>query len=346
MPATAFLNGQFHTLEGEGAATPMLSALDAGLQHGVGLFETMLGGVGDAGNVWCLRIDEHMARLAESARELGLSDQLRTGALAEAVAETIRRSGLHRARVRLTLTGGDLNMLRRGGESGPAAPTPPTVLIIAQRATEYPAPMYERGVLATLADSRANPLNLFESHKTLNYWWRLRELQLAAAKGAAEAIVLSATNHLAGGCVSNLLLVKDGELLTPFARGEEGHTRDELDAEPVPDDPDSPPMPAAQRAGSRGRGVALPSPVLPGIVRRWAIDWARRQGMVVSRRMLSIQDLLDAEEALLTNSSWGVLPVVRIEANAVGAGTPGPTAARLVEAWRALVQEYASGAAG
>ena len=34
------------------------------------------------------------------------------------------------------------------------------------------------------ADSRANPLNPMEGHKTLNYWWRLRELQVAAGKGA------------------------------------------------------------------------------------------------------------------------------------------------------------------
>lgn len=347
MPATAFLNGRFFEL-GDGAdGAPVLSALDAGLQHGVGLFETMLGGVGDAGNVWCVRIDEHMARLAASARELGLSDALRTVALAEAVAETVRRSGLHRARVRLTITAGDLNMLRPGEGKAPQ----PTVLIVAQRATEYPEPMYARGVLATIADARANPFNPCESHKTLNYWWRLRELQAAAARGAAEAVVLSATNHLAGGCVSNLFVVKDGALLTPIARGEEGASEDELLARDraetlasIDDAPPGPP-PGASKAGG-GRGAALPSPVLPGIVRRWVIDWARDAGIPLRRQMLGVADLLDADEALLTNSSWGVLPVTRVEAKAIGAGSPGPVASRLVEAWNALVAEHASGAAG
>ncbi|MBX3404841.1 MAG: aminotransferase class IV family protein [Phycisphaeraceae bacterium] len=346
MPATVFLNGKFHDLGDGGAGAPMLSALDAGVQHGVGLFETMLGGVGDAGNLWCVRIDEHMARLAESARELGLSDALRTVALTEAVAETIRRSGLHRARVRLTITAGDLNMLRPGEGAAPQ----PTVLIVAQRAAEYPEPMYARGVLATISDARVNPFNPCESHKTLNYWWRLRELQAAAGKGAAEAIVLSATNHLAGGCVSNLFIVKGGALLTPYARGEEGATDEQLsarEAAPAPSPHDDAP-PAQPRSGtpSQPGGAALPSPVLPGIVRRWVIDWARNAGMPVHRRMLGVSDLLDADEAMLTNSSWGVLPVTRIEAKAIGAGAPGPLAARLIDAWNALLAEHATGAAG
>jgi branched-subunit amino acid aminotransferase/4-amino-4-deoxychorismate lyase len=347
MPAIAFLNGRFHDLGDAGASAPMLSALDAGLQHGVGLFETMLGGLGDAGNVWCVRIDEHMARLAESARELGLSDALRTVALTEAVAETVRRSGLHRARVRLTITAGDLNMLRPGEGAAPQ----PTVLIVAQRAAEYPEPMYARGVLATIADARANPFNPCESHKTLNYWWRLRELQAAAGKGAAEAIVLSATNHLAGGCVSNLFIVKGGALLTPYARGEEGATDAELfarDTAPAPSPlDDAPPAPPrADTSRSPGLGAALPSPVLPGIVRRWVIDRARNTGVAVHRRMLGVADLLDADEAMLTNSSWGVLPVTRVEARAIGTGSPGPLAARLIDAWNALVAEHASGEAG
>ena len=39
--------------------------------------------------------------------------------------------------------------------------------------------------------------------------------------------------------------------------------------------------------------------------------------------MLSIEDLLDAEEACLTNSGWGVLPLVAVEAATIGEGRPG-----------------------
>jgi len=320
MPTVVFLNGKFYGGEDDApVAEARVSAFDAGFQHAVGLFETMTGGVvrrgiegarshGEQIEAWVLRLDEHMDRLAASAKALGLSDQFRTRALGEVVLDTVRRSGLARARVRVSVTGGDLSMLA----TSPGGPQPrmvdPTILIVAQPATEYPAGMYERGVTVTLADGRANPLNPFEGHKALNYWWRLRELRAAGEKGAAEALVLGVTNHVCGGCVSNVLLVKGDALVTPIARGEEKEVA--------------------------GKGAnALPSPVLPGITRAWAMERAERLGLGVVRKMVDVQEVLGADEVMLTNSSWGVLPVVRLEANSVGAGVPGRVCGELRAAW-------------
>lgn len=265
-----------------------VSAFDAGLLHGVGLFETMTA-TGGADAVRVFRLEDHLDRLAASAAELGLSTEIRTGPLAEGITETVRRSGLERARVRLTITGGDLNML----ESGTRRSHAPTVLISAQPATAYPEAMFERGVMVTLGDARVNPLDPMAGHKTLNYWMRLRELQAASVKGAGEAILLQVTNHIAGGCVSNLFAVRDGALVTPIARGEE------------------------EKGG-------MPSPVLPGITRAAITEIAQARGIGCDRRMMTIDDVLDADELFLTNSSWGVLPVVGVEKETVGAGVPGP----------------------
>jgi branched-chain amino acid aminotransferase len=330
-----FLNGAFLD-----PGVAKVSAFDAGFQHGVGLFETMLGGV-QAGvpepdDVWVVDLHFHLERLAASASELGLMQSLRTTALADAVLETVRRSGLPRARIRLTLTGGDLNMLTAarsgGGEAGGQRGGPdPTVMIVAQPATEYPDAMFEHGVAVTIADGRANPLNPFEGHKTLNYWWRLRELQHAGAKGGAEAVVLSVTNHLVGGCVSNIFLVKDGELLTPIARGEELEVASPGSSSAAAEGVEPT---AAARAGAGKRTPAvLPSPVLPGIVRSWVLSRAEIMDVPVRRRMLSITDLLAADEVFLTNSSWGVLPVVRVERETVAGGEVGPITRRLRRAW-------------
>jgi branched-chain amino acid aminotransferase len=322
--ATVFLNGNFLD-----QADARVSAFDAGFQHGVGLFETMLGGTTPLDETWVYRLDEHLERLAASARELGLSESLRTQGLYDAVMETAARSGHQRARIRLTITAGDLNLLaakdpdaeQEGGH------VEATVLIVAQPATTYPDAMFERGVLVTLADTRANPLNRFEGHKTLNYWWRLQELQAASAKGAAEAIVLQVSNHLVGGCVSNIFVVKDGSLLTPIARGEEGGGTGHAAEAHRPE------------AGATGGG-ALPSPVLPGITRRAIIELAEMRTFPIERRMLSIDDLLGADEVFLTNSSWGVLPVVAVEAHQVGPGTPGEITRELRGAWvRAVTGE-------
>lgn len=289
-----FLNGQF--IDRHDAR---VSASDAGLLHAVGLFETMTARATPDGVV-VDGLEEHLDRLQASATELGLSRDLKTGPLGEALVETVRRSGYDRARVRLTITGGDLNLLRATGRGAHT----PTVLIDAQPATQYPETMFTRGVMAVIADAKANPLDPTAGHKTLNYWWRLRELQTAAGRGAGEAIVLQVSNHVCGGCVSNLFVVRNGTLVTPIARGEE------------------------QEVGGKG---AIPSPVLPGITRARVLKEAKKMGLAVERRMMGIGDVLDADEVFLTNSSWGVLPVTAVEAEPVGSGEVGEVCRSLRE---------------
>ena len=341
--ATVFLNGRF--IEQDEAK---VSAFDAGMQHGVGLFETMLGGTTSLDETWVYRLDHHLDRLSTSARELGLAKNLHAQGLYDAVMETTARANHPRTRVRLTITGGDLNMLARAkkaqhahapahaenaekmnAQSGASPAHEATVMIVAQPATEYPEEMFSGGVMAKIADTRANPLNQSESHKTLNYWWRLRELQQAATAGASEAIVLQVSNHLAGGCVSNVFCVKDGALLTPIARGEEGigqakgEGATEFEA-------------FGQAAQVQKRG-ALPSPVLPGITRGAIIELAQLRMIETRKRMISIEEVLDADEVFLTNSSWGVLPIVAVESHQIGTGAPGDVTNTLRKAWKSAI---------
>jgi len=305
--ATVFLNGELLDADGPGAR---VSLADAGFMHAVGLFETMTARRA-ADGVGVVRVDAHVRRLVASARELGLTSSLRADPLAEAVEATARAhfertgAGADVARVRLTVSGGDLNLVRRAAQQVGAGAHTPTIAIVAQEATAYPPELFERGGLAVLADAKANPLNPLEGHKTLAYWWRLRELASAAGKGAAEALVFSVTNHLAGGCVSNVFAVRDGAVLTPIARGEE---RD--------------------AAGAR---AAMPSPTLPGVTREAVIALARELGLEVRRRMLTIDDLLDADELFCTNASFGVLPLTRVESREIGQGEVGATTRGLRE---------------
>ncbi|MBX3372806.1 MAG: aminotransferase class IV [Phycisphaeraceae bacterium] len=268
-----WLNGEF--IERDDAR---LSIFDAGVQHGVGLFETM-----SARNGRVFRLHHHLDRLRDSARELGLTERLNRGPLAEAVQRTLERSGLREARLRLTVTGGDLNLLQSRGETRHE----PTVFIVAQPPTRYPQTFFRDGVIARVADARLNPLDPFSGHKTLWYWPRLRELQFAARAGAGESLWFSVTNHLMCGSVSNVFLVWNDQLLTPIAAGEE-------------------------ESGS------LRAPVLPGITRRAIMESAEDLGIDVVRRMLTWDDIEAADEMFLTNSSWGVLPVVRVEQHAIG----------------------------
>jgi branched-subunit amino acid aminotransferase/4-amino-4-deoxychorismate lyase len=73
--------------------------------------------------------------------------------------------------------------------------------------------------------------------------------------------------------------------------------------------------------------------VLPGIARRTVMGLAGETGLRVERVSLTIDDLLGADEVFLTNVSWGVLPVVRVERSSIGGGAPGPATRALREAW-------------
>ncbi len=54
-------------------------------------------------------------------------------------------------------------------------------------------------------------------------------------------------------------------------------------------------------------------------------------------QMLSVQEMLDADEVFLTNCSWGVLPVVGVlglgEKRAIGDGVPGSLSRELRQHW-------------
>ena len=280
---------------------------DAGLQHAVGLFETMSARGGAV-----FRLRQHVERLSESARVLGLAREVRVEPLMQAVQAMVdhaARGGLEAARVRLTVTAGTLNLLR--GEEGVIEPRP-TVMVVVTPPTVYDPAYFERGVRVTVAGPLANPLDPLAGHKTLNYWGRLRTLRQAASApggGAGESIWLQVTNHLASGVVSNLFVVRDGRLLTPIARGEEVTG-------------------------------ALPAPVLPGVTRAAVMELAAGMGVGeggVERRMLTITDLLDADEVFLTNSSWGVLPVRQVEGKPIGGGGVGELTAALRRGLEELV---------
>ncbi len=290
-----FLNGRMIPQD-----QAQVSIDDAGLQHGVGLFETMA-----ASNGRVFRLHQHLQRLEGSATALGLAEELHLEPLAQAVNQTLEHNKLTEARVRLTLTAGTVSLLR--APSGAAAPPQPTLLIVATPPTQYDPTWFARGIKVLIAPAGANPFDQLAGHKTLAYWGRLRALRQAASAGAGEAIWLNVTNHLAGGCVSNVFLVREGRLLTPIARGEE----------------------AAE---------ALPAPVLPGITRQAVIELAQDRGLTIEKRMLTVTDLLDADEVLLTNSSWGVLPVTSVERKVIGDGQVGPVTNDLRSVWLEMVQ--------
>ena len=285
-----------------------VSAQDAGLLLGAGLFETLRTYGGRP-----FRLAAHLARLRASGAFFHIAVRESDAEVADLVRRLVEANGVPDARVRITATRGrgekDSRCLFPEGPEGccaektsgvffaPDSPPPATLLVTAGPMTPYPAELYERGATVILSEVRTSETDPTVYHKTTGYLRNLVALRAARAARATEALRFNTRDRLAEGAVSNVFLVREGRLLTP----------------PVEDG------------------------LLAGVTRAAVLELAAGAGVPAEQRSLVLQDLLDADEVFLTNSIMEVLPVGRIERREVGQGKPGPVAGRLARAYRDLV---------
>ncbi|TVR23241.1 MAG: hypothetical protein EA387_07325 [Nitriliruptor sp.] len=92
-----------------------------------------------------------------------------------------------------------------------------------------------------------------------------------------------------------------------------------------------------------GRLVTAPvsAGILAGVTRTALCEVAAGCGLVVEERTLEREELLAAEEALLTSAVRGVQPLVSVDARAIGDGAAGPVTARLRATLDALIDATA-----
>jgi len=275
-----------------------ISLRDTGLLHAAGVFTTMRS-VG--GRIF--RLDQHLQRLRDSCDALFVPLQFKEDALAGAVRELLAKNSLADARLRITVTRGQSRQDPVHGLR-----LEPNVFITATELEPYPEEYYRRGMTVMLVDEqKLNPYDIQAGHKTLNYFSRLAALREANRRGAGEALWFNVHNYLQSGSISNVFVVKDGELFTPPTPQE---MRDAVN-------PDSMPYPR--------------SSVLPGITRAAIIDLARQAGIDVRLSAINVNALLDADEVFITNSIMQVMPVCRIERKAIGNEKPGPLTTQLAK---------------
>ncbi|QOJ13173.1 MAG: aminotransferase class IV [Planctomycetia bacterium] len=180
-----------------------ISAFDAGLLQGVGLFETMRAYQGRV-----FRARRHLERLAKSAQTLGWSSIPEIDRMNEQLCQVVNATELADARVRLTVTTGTLR---------PSERETPELTILATAVTGglYPPELYARGISMTVSRWRQNPFDPLTGHKAVSYFSRLASLREAHAAGAMESLWLTIDNEVAEGAISNVFIVKDGALRTP-----------------------------------------------------------------------------------------------------------------------------------
>ena len=75
----------------------------------------------------------------------------------------------------------------------------------------------------------------------------------------------------------------------------------------------------------------LSNAILHGITRRAVLQLAAESQMKIEERPFTVEEVKSAREAFVTAASTFVCPVVQIDGDAIGTGTPGPVAQRLRE---------------
>lgn len=77
------------------------------------------------------------------------------------------------------------------------------------------------------------------------------------------------------------------------------------------------------------------STTLPGIAQNHVITLAEKQGWSVLQADITVEDLLAADEAFLTSSTYCIAPVSHIQGHRIGSSVPGRVTKMLLDIWSA-----------
>jgi branched-chain amino acid aminotransferase len=179
----------------------------------------------------------------------------------------------------------------------PRATPTPTVVVIVKPQIDPPAEAYADGVSVAIVEIiRNHPASVNPMIKCNNLMNSALAMQQALRRGAFEGVMRNYRGELTECTTSNLFVVKDGAALTP----------------------------------------PLDAGLLPGITREFLFEIAGEVGVPMREQTLRDDDLYSADEAFLTGTTRGVLPITAADDRVIGSGKPGPVTLKLLDAFRAV----------
>jgi branched-chain amino acid aminotransferase len=268
-----------------GAAEPILTAFDRGFQLGDGIFETLRARGGRP-----TELAEHIARLQRSAAGLAIRlpgdvEMILTQAIDELLVAVKLGGPDGDASVRITISRG---AIYGRGLLPPDEHPAPTIVVQAWPVPPTPASHLEVGLHLVASSVRRDPENPLSALKTTSRADYVYARVEARAAGADDALFLTIDGFLSEATSANLFVIRPGsssapELATP----------------------------------------SLACAILPGTTRDWILRWGASAGLRPTEGWLTTRDLAEADEAFLSSSVAGILPVTRFAGEPIAGGRPG-----------------------
>ncbi|MDR2191457.1 MAG: branched-chain-amino-acid transaminase [Endomicrobium sp.] len=268
-----------------------ISVFDHGLLYGDGIFEGIR-----AYNSRIFRFKEHLDRLWASAKAINLEIPISKKEMEKATIKTLLANNLKDAYIRMIVTRGvgDLGLDPRKCTGAPS------IIIITDNISLYPAELYEKGMeVVTASTRRIRPDSLSPNIKSLNYLNNIMAKIEAIRAGVMETIMLNSEGYVVECTGDNIFLVKNGAVYTP---------------------------PASSGA-------------LEGITRNAAIELAKNKLKIpVKEQLLTIYDVYTADECFLTGTAAEIIPVVCVDLRKISDGTPGKITVKLIKEFKSLTR--------
>lgn len=164
---------------------------------------------------------------------------------------------------------------------------------------EHSASKYKSGFSAVISEMGLDEKVKSADVKSIDYWLYLSAYKKAVKKGFEEAILLNKKGCLAEASRSNIFFVHNDRLCTPH----------------------------------------LSCGCLNGVTRRFSIQIAGRLGIQVKQVQAKPRDLMAAQEAFLTNSLMGIMPLTRVDRQKIGNGLAGPLTVQFQEKYQKLIDQ-------
>ncbi len=201
MEEIVYLNGELIP-----RSNAYLSVYDYGFLYGYGLFETMRA---YNGNIFLL--ERHLERLLVSAEAIGLGTGLAGIDLAEACYDTLKRNDLKEARLRLTITRGEVDSL-----ASPVIRGKSTVLVTARSYSSLDSEIYGRGYKVGISSYPRCSRTFLSGYKSTSYLINILAKMEVEASGLDESLLLNEKGYLTEGSISNVFVVAaDSKIITP-----------------------------------------------------------------------------------------------------------------------------------